>query len=293
MTEATVTEAIVTGTTVTGTGDAAKSPGADAPVRFVAFNYAEDSENRIHADGEAQRFGFRGGLVPGVADYAYISSAVGRRWGAAWLSHGTLEVKLLSPVYDGEAVTVVTVDSTDSDSIALELRREDGELCAVASATLAGETGGTIDDFEAGELPSMENRPAATLAELPPGRVLGELAVKIDASRDWQDWQKRFLAQPDDFAGAGSVHPAFYPDLGNRVLSENVLLGPWIHTRSRTRHHALPQDGESVRVRARVRDSYERRGHDIVVLDVGFFGDGDRSLASVEHHAIIRPRDQV
>ena len=121
-----------------------------SPTTFTAFNYAEESENKIHADGEAQRYGFRGGLVPGVADYAYICSAVARRWGLAWLSHGTLEVKLLAPVYDGETVSVIAVQESDDGTLALELRRSDGELCAVAAATLAAEEGDLIDSFEAG-----------------------------------------------------------------------------------------------------------------------------------------------
>ena len=38
----------------------------------IAFNTAPDSENQIHSDDMAQRFGFQGGLVPGVAVSAYL-----------------------------------------------------------------------------------------------------------------------------------------------------------------------------------------------------------------------------
>ncbi len=40
----------------------------------IAFNTATASENRIHADDVASRFGFTGGLVPGVDVFAYMTS---------------------------------------------------------------------------------------------------------------------------------------------------------------------------------------------------------------------------
>ena len=45
-----------------------------APYRVSAFNTAHDSENKIHDDDVARRFGFQGGLVPGVEVYAYMPS---------------------------------------------------------------------------------------------------------------------------------------------------------------------------------------------------------------------------
>ena len=38
----------------------------------IAFNQAPDSDNEIHSDEMAQRFGFEGGLVPGVTVSAYL-----------------------------------------------------------------------------------------------------------------------------------------------------------------------------------------------------------------------------
>jgi hypothetical protein len=39
---------------------------ARGPYRVEAFNTAKASENKIHDDAVARRFGFGGGLVPGV-----------------------------------------------------------------------------------------------------------------------------------------------------------------------------------------------------------------------------------
>src|SRR5690242_4845445 len=56
-----------------------------APYRVKAFNTAHDSENKIHDDATAKRFGFGGGLVPGVDVYGYMSHMPVMRWGRAWL----------------------------------------------------------------------------------------------------------------------------------------------------------------------------------------------------------------
>ena len=52
----------------------------------VAYNTAHASENKIHDNAVAQRFGFAGGLVPGVDVYAYMAHLARRRAGAATFS---------------------------------------------------------------------------------------------------------------------------------------------------------------------------------------------------------------
>src|SRR5262249_16196378 len=81
------------------------------PYRVEAFNASKESENKIHDDNVARRFGFRGGLVPGVDVYAYMTHLPARRWGRAWLERGTTECRLLKPVYDGDAAVVSASES--------------------------------------------------------------------------------------------------------------------------------------------------------------------------------------
>ena len=65
------------------------------PYAVVAYNSAWDSENKIHDDEVARRFGFSGGLVPGVDVYAYMAHAPVTRWGRDFLARGTLEARFL------------------------------------------------------------------------------------------------------------------------------------------------------------------------------------------------------
>ena len=73
-----------------------------APYQVEAFNTAKVRENKIHDDAVAKRFGFGGGLVPGVDVYAYMTHLPVVRWGRAWLERGTAECRFCKPVYDGD-----------------------------------------------------------------------------------------------------------------------------------------------------------------------------------------------
>jgi hypothetical protein len=72
----------------------------------VAYNTARDSENKIHDNTVARRFGFSAGLVPGVDVYAYMAHLPVARWGRDFLQHGTLQARFLKPVYDARAAIV-------------------------------------------------------------------------------------------------------------------------------------------------------------------------------------------
>ena len=50
-----------------------------------ARNDAEDSENKIHDDAVGQQYGFRGGLVPGVTVYGYLTWLPASAWGRSWV----------------------------------------------------------------------------------------------------------------------------------------------------------------------------------------------------------------
>ena len=83
------------------------------PYIVNAFNLSAASENKIHDDTVARRFGFTGALVPGVEVYAYACHPAVRRWGRAWLERGTAECRFQSPVYDGDRVAVEAAEAGD------------------------------------------------------------------------------------------------------------------------------------------------------------------------------------
>jgi len=255
---------------------------------LVARNYAQESENRIHADDEARRYGFRGGLVPGVADFAYLTRPALATLGRGWLADGWMQARFRLPVYDGERVTVGGRFSQGDSRLELELRGPGG-VCAVGAAGVpATAERPRREDYGDEALPERDARPPATLAELAPGRRLAGFDLALDDELR-EDWHRRF--EPDGHRaeiGTG-IHPGFPGDAGNLILTGNVRLGPWIHTESRVDFLATADGAKTLSVRGTVLDSYEKSGHDWVVLDVAIFAEAT-AVARVEHRAIIRPR---
>ncbi len=251
--------------------------------RVQACNTARESENKIHDDAVAKRFGFSGGLVPGVDVYAYMVHAPVAFWGRAWLERGFAECRFLSPVYDGDEV-VVLADET-ADGLGLQLQ-SGARNCAIGVTSLP-RGAPPAGEFDAPP-PPPEDRPPADEATLAVGRLLGMRPLELAP-----DYAAQYLAglrETDPlYADEGLAHPGLILRTCNWALSHNVVLGPWMHVGSTMQNLGLAHVGDELNVRARVTANYERKGHRFVELD-GIVLAGDRSVARVKHVAIYRPR---
>src|SRR3954452_12009728 len=131
------------------------------PYRVSAYNTAKQSENKMHDDTVARRFGFSGGLVPGVDVMAYMMHLPVAKWGRAFLESGLIEARFVKPVYDGETADVTGEEKDGVLTIALESR---GQLCATGYASLpAAAPSMSIADFSEAA-PVAERRPVDTMS---------------------------------------------------------------------------------------------------------------------------------
>jgi hypothetical protein len=252
----------------------------------VAHNTAVESDNKIHDDEVARRFGFEGGLVPGVDVYAYLTHPPAEAWGLAWLGGGTMRARFARPVYEGDAVVVAVTDEQEAWA-RLELRNGAGEVCATAEAALSPRSDGEA----AGSWPEVAqatDRPPATPTSLAPGTAFGLEPHRFldDRAGEYLDAVRETLPVYRD---EGVAHPGWLLRDANYVLARNVRLGPWIHVESTAVHHRLVRDGEAVAARAVVTREWEHKGHRFVSLDVGLFADGELAVR-VAHTAIHTPR---
>lgn len=255
-------------------------------VRTVeAFNTATESENRIHDDATASRFGFVGGLVPGVDVFAYMAHAPAKLWGHDWLKRGGMRARFLKPVYDGQMANLAA-DETVADRLALTLSSH-GVLCAEGEAVRIAK-GGAVDVPDAAAQPEAEVRPKASRGSLQVGQVLG-----FDAEPYTRALGLEHLAAVREdaslFEDGRIASPAYLLRRANYILMANVRLGPWIHVESDVRLHGLLRDGQMLETRARVADNVERKGHLIVALDFACLADG-APVMSGRHWAIYEPR---
>jgi len=244
-----------------------------------AYNTAFDSTNRMHDDSVAQTYGFRGGLVPGVDVWAYMTRPCIDRWGEAFLTGSTMEARFASPVYDGEVVVVELAGEGT-----LTVRGPDGTIRATGRAALADPPPARAIGLA--EHPDVAPPVSAEL--LAPGTVLGTLSFTHR-----RDPAAVYLGEIRETSGlyehGGVCHPGFLARQANAVLHRNVSLGPWIHVGTTAHHRGIARAGQLLEVRGEVLDRYERKGHRFVDLAVEVTADGSPVWSAV-HTAIWQPR---
>jgi acyl dehydratase len=255
------------------------------PYRVEAFNTAKASENRIHDDAVARRFGFGGGLVPGVDVYAYMAHQPVARWGRAWLDRGAAECRFQKPVYDGDIATVTATETANG----LDLRVDShGELCASGNASLSDGLLPPSEPFAEPPSPPAE-RPPASEDTLAVGRLLGIRPLPI--TRDLVEQCLSDLRETEMlYLKEGFAHPVIIARTGNWALNHNVVLGPWMHVGSKLQHFAAARIGDELSVRARITGNYQHKGHRFVDVDVQVLANERIPVARIAHIAIWLPR---
>lgn len=256
--------------------------------RVSAYNTSKQSENKIHDDTVARRFGFSGGLVPGVDVMAYMMHPPVRKWGRAFLERGLIEARFVKPVYDGEVADVTTQESDGVLTIEVTSR---GELCATGSASLPDTVSAfSLADYTA--VAAVAERKPVSPSSYEVGKWLGTIP------RNWRgkaasDYLADIRETNALYAQEGLGHPGLLQRVMNKVLVDNAILGPWIHVGSRMQLLAAGKIGDEITARAKVTANYEKKGHRFVELDALVVANGKTPLAHCQHTAIYQPREQA
>jgi hypothetical protein len=263
--------------------------------RVRARNTSTDSENKIHDNTVASRFGFSGGLVPGVVVFGYLTVPIVARF-PEWLERGSMQVRFMRPFYDGDPVEIRAEATRDGDLISVNALAldADGTTCAAASATVGTELNWgeepCLSRYETLPLAPAEARLAATPEALIPGRMLGSLVERLNLKADQEGLLQQINErQPFYYGASAAAHPVVILGLANHMLMHNVELGPWIHASSDLTNFSVARDGEAITIRGSIAEQFERKGHEFVVLDL-LLTAGDRLVQQVRHTAIYRIR---
>lgn len=275
---------------MTQAGFHATQPGtALPPLRLIARNTSATSANTIHDDAQARRYGYAGGLVPGVTLYAYLTQLAIGFYGPAWLERGTADFSAQRPVYDGEAIGCEgTVSAGASPALDLWVVRN--------GVPRAGGTFGLADERETATLapvpagsPAPDSLPPVTRAHGPPVGVplaplqsplsVADAAAYADLTDDPNPWYRG----PSPFGGP-LVPPGWLALRQTPLLRANFQFsGPSIHVRSVIRQLAPAFAGRTYSTRGVIRETYERRGNHYLVLDAETRDDQERAVCRVAH----------
>lgn len=257
-----------------------------------AYNDASMSENKIHDDDVAAQYGFRGGLVPGVSVYAYMTYPLVQHFGPDWLARGTAQVTLAKPFYEGDAVTVsATVTAVSEAEIRLDICsvNADGVACGVGYATLPVAVGDVPDPNTVPRGPVQAERIPVSWDAVVLGEPLPILQLRVEATEN----EAYCRTHSDDLAlyqgSDGYVHPGWLLQRCNRIFSHRFILNPWIHVGSEITMYRPCRVSEAIEVRGVPIDKFARKGHEFAVLDILILANGEVAQR-VKHTCIFRPR---
>ncbi len=246
----------------------------------TARNFSTASENRIHSDEIAKKFGFRGALVPGVAVYGHLTYLLAARSGEAWLGHSADSVRLLKPAYHDDELSF---DLTEEEAqTRVQCHNAEGDLLAVLTST------DTLPDPEDSAIFDGELKPLERV------EIGWDNVVEGQVFAPWEftvtpEINQRYVSEvADPLPVYGSAaHPHFLLSLANTALTREYIMPTWIHVGSETRHRAVVRVGDTVTLRAAVLEKWQKKGHEFIKLYVTLWR-GDELVTDIVHTAIFK-----
>jgi hypothetical protein len=248
------------------------------PWAAEALNTAPNSANEIHGDSMAKAFGFEGGLVPGVTVSAYLIHPAIEHWGMDWLDSGAARCRIVSPLYDGEQFTV-DVDGVTDNQFASTLTRPNGTVSAHGEVSLPEIA------------PSAPSRRGDPLVEhdyvAPPAtfEVWHQLQENgCHAFRyTWDDQSDLYLRDVAQMPSLlqpkqqGFANMSFMLGCSNWILAGNAYMNPWVHLETRSQNFQRVPKNTSIIAEMAVKDSFEKKGHQFIDVDVDLYDEKDNS----------------
>lgn len=258
--------------------------------QILALNDAQSSENRIHSDEVAEKYGFKGALVSGVNVFGYLSQPLVRHYKDDWLTQGIMDVVFIKPAYQDNLLTIKTetggAESSQRNHHTYAYNEEEVLIAKLESwlpdeLPVISELAKCYRKFEEVERREISwdlieiNTPWPTYLWQP---TIEENQQRVQAQRD----QSEIYSGDEAF-----VHPYYLLESCNKVLMRQFILPAWIHTGSRLVLRKPIQVGQDIEIRAVPIEKWERKGHQFIKVHIAMLTANEVSL-EVEHTAIFK-----
>ncbi len=254
--------------------------------RGIAYNQVPNSTNQIHDDDMAKRFGFKGGLVPGVTVSAYLLHPVADVFGIEFLERGYAHCRINSPLYDDEPFEVEITDRGLQHCHTKLIRGADEPLARA-------ETGIRPDSlppvYRGDDIGTESIQTPATSRKFEQLRSRGCLAFRYrwDTEHEMSSYLREPSAMLDLYAIDGFANPSYVLGISNWVLSANVYMNPWVHLETRSQNFAPIAAGTSIIAEMSVKGLFEKKEHEFVDVEVNVFDANSlRCYAAINLRAI-------
>jgi hypothetical protein len=264
------------------------------PYKVRTHNPSAQSENRIHSHSVAQRYGFKGALVPGVVIFSHMTQPLVAHLGEQWLQRGIADVTFYKPAYEDEMLTVSASPASGAgDEPAYTVTCiNDEEVELARMSTEVAETEVPPDPrAQIAPAPPSSERPVVTWELMETGKPFPALSWQPTRADNLQ-WCNEVRDELPLYreGPAPLLHPGLILRQANLALRSRFTLPAWIHTGSRITLHAALRAGERYEVRAIPEQKWIKKEHEFVRLYVAIRL-GERTVAEVMHTAIFRLRE--
>jgi len=266
---------------------------------ITAINDATESENRMHSDDVAARYGFKGALVSGVNVFGYMTQPLVAQFGAQWLSNTGFDVRFLLPAYEGDQVSVNSASAIKPEHKDLPDRIETRAFnqAGTTLATLASWPLDLSDHPRAYAMRKQAQQEAAIYAHDKRPLLTWDVIQLEKAAPTWlwtpsaEDNARHVAAQRDTaacyFGPEALIHPYFLLDTCNRALMRLYILPAWIHVGTVGSMLRAIKINEEIAVDCQPTDRWEHKGHQFIRLYVTMFS-GNDLVFEADHTAIFK-----
>lgn len=248
----------------------------------VARNFSTATENKIHSDEIARRYGFKGALVPGVAVFGHLTYPLVERFGEDWLRQSLSNVRFHKPAYHEDALRI----NVSEDDAGLHVRCHNAEdvLLADLHASLPTEMPAPHDSSVFDGIVKDPTRVDMVWDTVQPMQPFSEWHFQVTA-----DGNATYAEQITDPLPIYRhiAHPHWQLSIANQALTREYLMPAWIHVGSEIRFRELVRVGDTLRVKAVPLEKWQRKGHEFVKLYLAYMRD-DVLTTEIFHTAIFK-----
>jgi acyl dehydratase len=259
------------------------SQAAKSLYEVQTFNDVAESDNGIHSDEIAKKFGFEAGLVSGAVLLGHMSYLPVKARGRMWMTNNQIEVRFLQPAYDGEILTIEYTGQGDHGRT---------ECLNVVKTLLVLMTEQTADHpvHSASRMaPARESLPRQQLSW---DRLIPETPAPTYFWRPDPDANVALAEQIGDdlplYRTTGApVHPFAILRQCNAAVTRAFILPAWIQAGSKVTFHSPLTVSETIEIRMVPLKKWKHKGHEFVTLYILFLVNGEIRV-EVEHTAIFK-----
>jgi hypothetical protein len=185
-------------------------------------NEGRGTTGNIHADEDAQRLGFRGGLVAGSIHMEQLAPVLVRAFGDRWLERGSISLYFLTPTLDGEDVRAAIgapPEGAADAQVEVWMEKRDGTRICEGTAAI-----GTPDEPSALHARKIDKHAGEELRILAQARDGDEFPI-VDTSVDDETLDKRLavITEPMSWYTDAARWGGRVPTTVNQV---NALMEP-------------------------------------------------------------------